>query len=107
MMKGNPDVPERPAGLSRTTSAGAIMGIYDREYYRERTRGSGWLSGAAPACKAIIVINVAVFVAQNSSARARSIEWFAADSDLIFHEARSGGCSPPRSCTPDSRRISC
>ena len=24
------------------------MGIYDREYYRDKTRGSGWLSGAAP-----------------------------------------------------------
>src|SRR4051812_21819982 len=40
------------------------MGIYDREYYRDKTRGSGWLSGTAPACKAIILINVAVFIAQ-------------------------------------------
>jgi rhomboid family protein len=40
------------------------MGIYDREYYRDKTRGAGWLTGAAPACKAIIFINVAVFVAQ-------------------------------------------
>ena len=40
------------------------MGIYDREYYRDKTRGSGWLTGAAPACKAIILINVAAFVLQ-------------------------------------------
>jgi membrane associated rhomboid family serine protease len=38
------------------------MGISDREYYRHETRGSAWFSGAAPACKAIILINVAVFV---------------------------------------------
>ena len=40
------------------------MGIYDREYYRDMTRGSGWLSGTAPACKAIIAANVAVFIMQ-------------------------------------------
>src|SRR4051812_48132075 len=43
------------------TSAGAIMGIYDREYYRGETRGSGWLTGQAPATKTIIIINVIVF----------------------------------------------
>ena len=40
------------------------MGIYDREYYRGETRGSGWFSGLAPACKTIILINVVVFVLQ-------------------------------------------
>lgn len=40
------------------------MGIYDREYYRDETRGSGWFSGVAPACKTIILINVLVFMAQ-------------------------------------------
>ena len=38
------------------------MGIYDREYYRGETRGSAWFSGVSPVCKAIIVINVAVFL---------------------------------------------
>jgi membrane associated rhomboid family serine protease len=38
------------------------MGIYDREYYRDSTRGSGWFSGVAPACKAILIINVVVFL---------------------------------------------
>ena len=40
------------------------MGIYDREYYRDDTGGSGWFSGLAPACKALILINVGAFVAQ-------------------------------------------
>jgi len=59
------------------------MGIYDREYYRDKTRGAGWLSGVAPATKAIILINVGVFVAQklfNGSFDA----WFAAQSSEIF-----------------------
>ena len=39
------------------------MGIYDREYYRDETRGSGFFSGAAPAVKALIFLNLVVFVA--------------------------------------------
>ncbi len=42
------------------------MGISDREYYRNETSGSGWLSGVAPACKTIILINAIVFVLTNS-----------------------------------------
>lgn len=42
------------------------MGIYDREYYRGETHGSGWLTGLAPACKTIIVINVIVFFLSRS-----------------------------------------
>jgi membrane associated rhomboid family serine protease len=38
------------------------MGIYDREYYRGETGGSGWFSGVSPVCKSIIGINVAVFL---------------------------------------------
>lgn len=37
------------------------MGIYDREYYRGETRGSGWITGTTPVCNAIIVINIAMF----------------------------------------------
>ncbi len=59
------------------------MGIYDREYYRDKTRGSGWLSGLAPACKAIIAINVAVFVAQKVLGPSID-EAFQASSDAIF-----------------------
>ena len=40
------------------------MGIYDREYYRGETHGSGWLTGAAPACRMIILTNVIVFLFQ-------------------------------------------
>jgi len=38
------------------------MGIHDREYYRDATRGSGWLTGVAPTCKALILANAAVFL---------------------------------------------
>ena len=38
------------------------MGIYDREYYRGETGGSGWFGGVSPVCKSIIAINVAVFL---------------------------------------------
>ncbi len=40
------------------------MGIYDREYYRDKSRGSDWFSGSMPAWKAIILINVAAFILQ-------------------------------------------
>jgi membrane associated rhomboid family serine protease len=60
------------------------MGISDREYYRDKTRGSGWLSGAAPACKAIIIINVAAFIAQKLF-EPNFQRLFQANSDLIFH----------------------
>ena len=38
------------------------MGIHDREYYRETTRGVGWLTGDSPATKAILILNVGIFV---------------------------------------------
>ena len=60
------------------------MGIYDREYYRGETQGSGWLSGTAPACKALIAINVAVFVLQAILADSSIEELFAAKSNDIF-----------------------
>jgi membrane associated rhomboid family serine protease len=63
------------------------MGIYDREYYRDKTRGSGWLSGTAPACKAIILLNVAVFIAQKFLGQPFD-DLFAANSDDIFHHFR-------------------
>jgi membrane associated rhomboid family serine protease len=48
------------------------MGIYDREYYRDESRGFALFNGVAPACKAIIAVNVAVFLAQ----------WIAQEIDL-------------------------
>jgi membrane associated rhomboid family serine protease len=61
------------------------MGIYDREYYRDKTRGSGWLSGEAPACKALIAINVGAFIAQKMF-HGSFDELFRANSDQIFHQ---------------------
>ncbi len=40
------------------------MGIYDREYYRGETTGSGWFSGVTPVCKTIIYVNAAVWLLQ-------------------------------------------
>ncbi|WP_435015679.1 rhomboid family intramembrane serine protease [Tundrisphaera sp. TA3] len=62
------------------------MGISDREYYRDKTRGGGWLSGEAPACKAIIMANVALFVGQQLIPPLTS--WFEATSHGIFQEYR-------------------
>src|SRR4051812_26037365 len=60
------------------------MGISDREYYRDKTRGGGWLSGEAPACKAIIMANVALFVGQQLIPPLTS--WFEATSYGIFQQ---------------------
>jgi len=64
------------------------MGIYDREYYRGETRGSGWFSGLAPACKTIILINVLVFVLQSMSTSGRLEHWLAASGEGIFEQGR-------------------
>src|SRR3954454_3691032 len=76
------------AELLGTTTAGAVMGIYDREYYRGETRGSGWFSGLAPACKTIILINVLVFVLQSMSTSGRLEHWLAASGEGIFEQGR-------------------
>jgi membrane associated rhomboid family serine protease len=68
--------------------AGAVMGIYDREYYRGETRGSGWLSGAAPACKTIILINVVVYFLQQVLDPHFVEDYLAASSDAIFRHGR-------------------
>lgn len=62
------------------------MGIHDREYYRDSTRGSGWLTGVAPVCKALILINAAVFLLTvlDSSGQLRSWLWLTTD-DLLRH----------------------
>jgi membrane associated rhomboid family serine protease len=64
------------------------MGIYDREYYRGETRGSGWLSGASPACKTIILINVVVFFLQQVLDPEFVNEYLAASSEGIFRHGR-------------------
>lgn len=37
------------------------MGIYDRDYYRDATRGSLWLRATAPVTLAIMICNVGMF----------------------------------------------
>ncbi len=60
------------------------MGIYDREYYRGETRGSGWWSGAAPACKTIILINVVAYFLKESSDSQFVRDYLQASSAGIF-----------------------
>ena len=45
------------------------MGIYDREYYRDQTSGSPWLTGATPVTVSLVVLNAVVFVAQTMQDR--------------------------------------
>jgi membrane associated rhomboid family serine protease len=61
------------------------MGISDREYYRDNTRGSGWLTGATPACKALIAINVGAFILQKM-AGPEFDNFLQANSNLILHK---------------------
>jgi len=62
------------------------MGIYDREYYRGETRGSLWLSGTAPVCRALVAINVAVFLLEplRVFTGQQLVDWFGATSEGIF-----------------------
>lgn len=70
------------------------MGIYDREYYRGETSGSGWLTGQAPACKAIIAANVVAFLlgfifaggnqSEEAGFNAFAENWLVANPDAIF-----------------------
>ena len=60
------------------------MGIYDREYYRDETSGSGFFSGVAPACKTIILINVALFIAKWTSPNFDVFNQLEANSNDVF-----------------------
>jgi len=64
------------------------MGVYDRDYYRDESGGSGWFSGPAAACKAIIVVNAVLFLAfmgvSNSELRLQLV----ANSDDIFKHGK-------------------
>jgi membrane associated rhomboid family serine protease len=66
------------------------MGIYDREYYRGEARGSLWLSGTAPVCRVLIVINVAAFVFKYLGVidERQLFDWCAATSDGIFQHGQ-------------------
>jgi membrane associated rhomboid family serine protease len=64
------------------------MGIHDRDYYRGETRGSAWLTGLAPACKAIILINVVAFFIVPSLDPHLVRGYLEATSDGIFRHGR-------------------
>lgn len=66
------------------------MGIYDREYYRGETGGPSWLSGVAPWCKTLIVINCVVFLLQNALRGDSPLfeDWLAASPEAIFQHGR-------------------
>ena len=65
------------------------MGIHDRDYYRDETSGSGWFTGAAAACKAIIALNVGLFLFGKFLPDGAAIErWFAASSVDIFRHGQ-------------------
>ena len=60
------------------------MGIYDREYYRGETGGSGLFGGVSPVCKSLIAINVAVFLFdQLGNVRLR--DHFGASPESVLH----------------------
>lgn len=65
-------------------SAGVTMGIYDREYYRDESGGSGWFSGNAPATKTIVLINVGLFLAQWVFRGLNLVELLSASSSDLF-----------------------
>jgi membrane associated rhomboid family serine protease len=67
------------------------MGIYDREYYRGESGGSGWFWNVAPVCKSIILINSIVFVLQNSLHWNEGVftwEYLAASPEYTLHHFR-------------------
>jgi membrane associated rhomboid family serine protease len=65
------------------------MGIYDREYYREKTRGSGWLSGTAPAVKAIIIANIVLFLLPKLFPQLAVLyDWFSLESAAILEKGQ-------------------
>jgi membrane associated rhomboid family serine protease len=69
------------------------MGIYDREYYRGEAAGSSWFWNTAPVCKAIILINIAVFVLQNllhwdEEPPFITFQWLAVSPEFTFRHGR-------------------
>jgi membrane associated rhomboid family serine protease len=69
------------------------MGIYDREYYRGETGGTGLFSGVSPVTKSIIVLNVAVFLLDQLINRQNIYQPFvntylAASPDGVFRHLR-------------------
>ncbi len=66
------------------------MGIHDREYYRDETSGSGWLTGVAPVTRALILINVGLFLLQWLARDWNVTKYLASSSSRSFSTAGSG-----------------
>jgi membrane associated rhomboid family serine protease len=66
------------------------MGIYDREYYRGESGGSGLFSGVSPVCKTIIAINAAVFLFEQLTNLdpLDVVTYFAASPEWTFQHVR-------------------
>jgi membrane associated rhomboid family serine protease len=68
------------------------MGIYDREYYRGETGGTGLFGGVSPVTKTIIVINAAVFLLERLINPERNPPfvnlYLAASPDGVLHHFR-------------------
>ena len=66
------------------------MGIQDREYYRAATRGSTWWVSVPPVTRAIIMINLVVFLFLQLSRDEtdRIFYWFAASPETTLHHFR-------------------
>jgi membrane associated rhomboid family serine protease len=64
------------------------MGIYDREYYRGETGGSGWWTGQTPVCNTIIIINVAVFLFEQLTPQIQLSTYFAASPESTLRHVR-------------------
>src|SRR5262249_38031328 len=61
---------EKPVRAERNPFQGPVMGIYDRDYYRnEGPSFLGSITGTPAVCKWLIMINVAVFIVQLIDAR--------------------------------------
>jgi membrane associated rhomboid family serine protease len=67
------------------------MGIYDREYIRGESSGTGLFSGVTPVTKSIIAINVLMLFLENLlqwDSRGFTASWLAASPELTFHHLR-------------------
>jgi membrane associated rhomboid family serine protease len=67
------------------------MGIYDREYIRGESSGTGLFSGVTPVTKSLVVINVVVFLLQNLlhwDSNGVTLTWLAATPEYTFHHLR-------------------
>jgi membrane associated rhomboid family serine protease len=67
------------------------MGIYDREYIRDESSGTGLFSGVTPVTKSIILISFVVFFLENLltwDSRGITLDWLAASPEFTLHRHR-------------------